>query len=96
MDYLKGNLDYLLSFINERLPKLKVVVPQATYLIWIDCKSLGMSSKEISKKILEQGDLRINDGQTYGEAGEGFIRINIACSRSLLREGLERLEKVLK
>lgn len=96
LDYLKGNLDYLLSFINERLPKLKVMVPQATYLIWIDCKSLGMSSKEISKKILEQGDLRINDGQTYGEAGEGFIRINIACSRSLLREGLERLEKVLK
>jgi len=96
LDYLKGNRDYLISFINERIPKLRVVIPEATYLIWVDCRSIGISSKEFSKKILEEGDLRINDGHTYGEAGEGFIRINIACSRALLIEGLERLEKVVK
>jgi cystathionine beta-lyase len=96
LDYLKGNRDYLLSFINERISKLRVVIPEATYLIWINCRRFGMSSKELSKKILEEGDLRINDGHTYGEAGEGFIRINIACSRALLTEGLERLEKVVK
>ena len=96
LEYLEGNRDYLISFINKRIPKLKVVKPEATYLIWIDCRSLGISSKELSKKIFEQGNLRINDGQTYGEAGEGFIRINIACPRALLIEGLERLEKVLK
>jgi cystathionine beta-lyase len=96
LDYLKGNRDYLVSFINKRISKLRVVVPEATYLIWIDCRSLGMSSKELSKKIFEQGNLRINDGQTYGEVGEGFIRINIACPRALLTDGLERLEKVLK
>ena len=55
-----------------------------------------MNSKELSEKIFEQGNLRINGGQTYGEAGEGFIRMNIACSRVLLAEGLERLEKVIK
>ena len=96
LEYLEGNRDYLISFINERIPKLKVVKPEATYLIWIDCRSLGISSKELSEKIFEQGNLRINDGQTYGEAGEGFIRINIACPRVLLAEGLERLEKVIK
>ena len=96
LEYLEGNRDYLISFINERIPKLKVVKPEATYLIWIDCRSLGISSKELSEKIFEQGNLRINDGQTYGEAGEGFIRINIACPRALLTEGLERLEKVIK
>jgi cystathionine beta-lyase len=96
LEYLEGNRDYLISYINERIPKLKVVKPEATYLIWIDCRSLGISSKELSEKIFEQGNLRINDGHTYGEVGEGFIRINIACPRVLLAEGLERLEKVLK
>ncbi len=96
LEYLKGNLDYLISFINKRIPKLKVVKPEATYLIWIDCRSLDMSSKEFSKKILEEGNLRISDGHTYGEAGEGFIRINIACPRVLLKDGLEGLEKVVK
>jgi len=95
LDYLQGNRDYLISFINKKLPKLKVVIPEATYLVWIDCKSLDISSKELSKKLLEEGHLRINFGSTYGETGEGFIRINIACSRTLLLEGLERLEKVL-
>ena len=95
LEYLEGNRDYLISFISNRIPKLKVVVPQATYLIWIDCKSFNMSSGELCEKILEEGRLRINDGKTYGEAGEGFIRINIACSRAVLTEGLERLEKVL-
>lgn len=70
--------------------------PEATYLIWIDCRSLGMSSKELSKIILEEGHLRINDGSTYGEAGEGFVRINIACPKELLVEGLKRLEKAIK
>lgn len=96
LDYIEGNRDYLIDFINERIPELRVVKPEATYLIWIDCRSLGMSSKELGKKILEEGRLRINDGCTYGEAGEGFIRINIACPRELLIEGLERLEKAVK
>lgn len=96
LEYLQENRDYLISYINEKIPKLKVVKLEATYLIWIDCRSLGISSKELSKKIFEQGKLRINDGQTYGEVGEGFIRINIACPKVLLKEGLERLEKVVK
>lgn len=96
LEYLEENRDYLISFINKRIPKLKVLKPEATYLIWIDCRSLGINSKELSEKIFEQGKLRINDGQTYGEAGKGFIRINIACPRAVLIEGLERLEKVLE
>jgi cystathionine beta-lyase len=96
LDYLERNRDYLISFINKRIPKLKVVKSEATYLIWIDCRSIGISSKELSEKIFEQGNLRISDGHTYGEIGEGFIRMNIACPRVLLAEGLERLEKVIK
>ncbi|WP_234124289.1 MalY/PatB family protein [Clostridium hydrogenum] len=95
LEYLEGNLDFLISFISENMPKLKVVKPEATYLIWIDCRSLGISSKEFSKKLLLEGKLRINYGSIYGDNGEGFIRINIACPRELLKEGLERLKKVV-
>lgn len=96
LDYLQGNREYLISFMNKRIPKLNAIKPEATYLIWIDCRSLGINSKELSKRILEEGNLRISDGHTYGEAGDGFIRINIACSRTVLVEALERLEKVLE
>ncbi|WP_438497097.1 MalY/PatB family protein [Paenibacillus sp. IHBB 3054] len=94
--YLAGNRDYILSFIKERLPDLRVLIPEATYLIWIDCRSLGIPSTELSKKLLEEGHLRINEGLIYGGTGEGFIRINIACPRVLLQTGLERLEQVVK
>lgn len=93
--YLQANRDYLISYIKERIPKLNVIKPEATYLVWIDCRNLGMTSKELSKKLLEEGKLRISDGSTYGRCGEGFIRMNIACPRVLLREGLERLERVV-
>jgi cysteine-S-conjugate beta-lyase len=95
VDYLEGNRDYLISFINERIPKLNVIKSEATYLTWIDCRNFEISSSELCEKILDQGNLRLNDGKTYGEAGDGFIRINIACSRELLTDGLKRLEKVL-
>lgn len=95
LDYLEENRNYLITYIKERIPKLKVMKPEATYLVWIDCRSLGMASKELSSKLLSEGKLRISDGSAYGEAGEGFIRINIACPRGLLIEGLERLERVL-
>lgn len=96
MDYLQGNRDYLISFINERIPELKVIIPQATYLVWMDCSSLAIGSEELSNKVFEEGRLRINNGPAYGGTGEGFIRMNIACPRALLIEGLERLERVVK
>lgn len=95
LEYLEENLEFLISFINKKIPKLKVVKPEATYLVWIDCKGLGITSREFSEKLLLEGKLRISDGSVYGKNGEGFIRINIACSKTLLKEGLERLKKVV-
>ncbi|URZ05549.1 MalY/PatB family protein [Clostridium felsineum] len=95
LEYLEGNLNFLISFIDSKLPGLKVVKPSATYLIWIDCRKLGISSKEFCYRLLHDGKLRISDGSIYGKGGEGFIRINIACSRTILEEGLNRLAKVV-
>lgn len=92
--YLYDNYLYLKTFFEKNLPHLKVIELEATYLVWVDCSSLKASSKEISKTLIDEGHLWINEGTMYGEAGEGFIRINIACPRSLLIKGLERIKNV--
>lgn len=90
--YLYENYLYLHEFISLHLPVLKVTRLEATYLVWIDCRALHCSSADIAKRLLEEEHLRINEGPLYGASGEGFIRMNIACPRSLLVEGLERLK----
>lgn len=95
LEYLRKNLEYLRAFLSEKLPNIKVMVPEATYLVWIDCRSLEIESGRLGEKLLEEGGLRISDGREFGESGEGFIRVNIACPRSVLKEGLNRLVKVL-
>ena len=95
-DYLWQNYQYLKDFCNENLPEIKVTPLQATYLVWLDCSALNKTSKELAKKLLEEEKLWVNPGTMYGEAGEGFLRINIACPRALLSEGLGRLKKGLE
>lgn len=92
--YLKGNYDYLKDYFANNLPQFSVSPLEATYLVWIDCSSLRMTSKEISDTLLIKEKLWVNEGTLYGDAGENFIRINIACSRQILIEGLERIKNI--
>lgn len=89
--YLEANLNYLKEFVAERIPQLKVGNVQATYLIWLDCRALEMSPKELQQFFLEQAKVAMNEGSTFGPGGAGFMRMNIACPRSLLTEALERI-----
>ncbi|CAD7816344.1 Cystathionine beta-lyase PatB [Chryseobacterium aquaeductus] len=91
--YLYDNYQYLLKFFEQNLPGIKVIPLEATYLVWLDCKSLKISSKELTEILLEEEKLWLNPGTMYGGAGEGFLRINIACPRELLIEGLEKLQR---
>lgn len=93
--YLAENYEHLQEFFATNFPDLKVLPLEATYLVWVDCKSINIPSAEIARRLLEEGKLWVNEGTIYGAAGEGFIRFNIACPRSLLAEGLERFKKVL-
>lgn len=88
---LLANYNYLKAYFNEHLPQFPVVQLEGTYLVWVDCSVLKRSSKEIVEKLLKAEKLWVNEGSMYGEAGEGFIRINIACSRKILIDGLSRL-----
>ena len=95
LEYLEENKNLAIDII-DKIKGLKVVKPEATYLLWIDCSRLGMNSEELVKIIEYRGKLRIASGVTYGENGNSFIRINIACSKDILKEGLSRLQKAIK
>ncbi|MDR1668046.1 MAG: pyridoxal phosphate-dependent aminotransferase [Bacteroidales bacterium] len=95
LDYLYNNYLYLRAYCAEHFPQLYVLPLQATYLAWVDCTALQRSSRELSQMLLEKGKVWFNPGTMYGANGEGFLRINIACPRALLQEGLERMRQAL-
>lgn len=92
--YLFANYRFLCDFFSKHFPSLEVVKLEGTYLVWVDCSSLGKSSTEIVNNLYRHG-VWMNDGVMYGENKGAFIRINIACPRKILEEGLLRMEKAL-
>lgn len=80
-----------ISAAEERLPQYPVLPLEGTYLVWIDCRALGIGSDATTLHLQEQQKLMVNSGTMYGPGGEGFIRLNIACPRTLLADGLERI-----
>lgn len=94
-DYLTSNLEFFIEFMKNRIPKLKVVKPDGTYLAWVDMRGLGMSALELQEFIRGKAKLALDDGYAFGPGGEGFQRFNLACPRSILEEALTRLEKAV-
>lgn len=93
--YLYGNYETVRDMLGERLPQLRVLPLEGTYLVWIDCSALGLSSAEIVRLLEEEGRVMVNGGEMYGESEGCFIRLNIACPRKLLLEGVERICRTL-
>ena len=93
-DYLAENRDYTVDFIEKHMPKIRVTPLDATYLMWLDCRALGLEQPELMERILAQ-HVKVNDGLFFGEMGRGFIRLNIACPRAQLQSALERLAAAL-
>ncbi|WP_144594074.1 MalY/PatB family protein [Priestia flexa] len=94
--YLQENIDFTRSFIKKKLPSLKVINPEGTYLLWIDCRALNMSDEDLHNLLLTKGKIAVESGVKYGEAeGKGFIRLNIGCPREQLKEGLKKLKAAL-
>jgi cystathionine beta-lyase len=93
MKYLQENYNLLEYFFGEHFPEVKVMRPEATYLIWIDFSSLGLSDEELNKRLIE-GGVGLNRGVQFGKQGSGFMRINIGCTRAVLQEALERIKEI--
>ena len=93
--YLEANRDYLADFVRDELPGIAMAKPEATYLAWLDCRQTGMDGNPY-RFFLEQGRIAFNDGATFGKGGEGFVRLNFGCPRSMLKECLMRMKEVME
>ena len=93
--YLQGNLDFARAYLKENLPQIKLIEPEGTYLIWLDCRALGLSEEKLEHLIVHEAKLWLDSGAIFGAVGEGFERINIACPRAVLKEALERLHRAV-
>lgn len=96
-EYLFANYQLLCDTFAKELPQFEVMRLEGTYLVWVDVRPSGLSSDEVAEKLLKEGKVQVNSGTMYGQTtGEGYIRINIACPRATLIEGLKRMVDVLK
>ena len=95
LDYLQGNLDFLLKYFANRIPKIKVIKPQGTYLIWLDCRDLGMDDMTLRNFMRDKAKVGFDDGFLFGSGGSGFQRMNIACPRPIIEEALIRIETMV-
>ena len=90
--YLQGNLDFLLKYFETKIPSIRVIKPQGTYLVWLDCRKLGMDDMTLRDFMRQQVKVGLDDGFLFGKGGSGFQRMNIACPRQILEEALSRIE----
>lgn len=93
--YLKSNIDFVREFLKDKLPNIKLMEPEGTYLLWLDCRELGLSEKERQGLIQNKAKLWLDTGTMFGKAGAGFERINIACPRKTLEEAMNRLKEAI-
>ena len=92
LEYLQGNLDMMLGYFEEKIPRIKVIKPQGTYLIWLDCRALELDDMALREFMRRKVKIGLDDGFLFGTGGSGFQRMNIACPRSVLQEALNRIE----
>jgi Bifunctional PLP-dependent enzyme with beta-cystathionase and maltose regulon repressor activities len=95
LDYLQGNLDFLMDYFDKKIEDIKVIQPQGTYLIWLDCRGLNLDDMALRHFMRDHAKVGLNDGFVFGVEGSGFMRINIACPRPLLEEALKRIENAV-
>ncbi len=92
LQYIKGNVDYAMNYFSNKIPEIKPMRPESTYLLWLDCRNLGLKSGQLKDFFVEKAKVGLNDGATFGPEGEGFMRLNVGCPRRILEEGLQRIE----
>ncbi|MBO9597828.1 MAG: pyridoxal phosphate-dependent aminotransferase [Cohnella sp.] len=88
--YLEGNLNALIAFVSERLPQIKVMRPEGTYMAWLDCSAISSSPQELKKLMFEQAGVAFTEGSIFGKQGAGRLRVNFACPRSLMLKALDQ------
>ncbi len=91
MAYIEANYHFMAAYLAEHLPQLEVIRPEGTYLVWVDCRKLGLEAAARRQLLLGEAKVFLDNGEMFGPEGEGFERFNLACPRSILAEALERI-----
>ncbi len=94
--YLKENIDYTCQFFEQHLPKVKVLRPQATYLIWLDFSAYSLTDRQLQKKMIQEAKVVLNPGITFGSQGASHMRLNVACPRATLEQALTQILTAFK
>ena len=89
LTYLEKNVDFLRSYLAEKMPRIKLVEPESTYLMWLDCTELGISGDELAHFIIHDCKVAVSRGDSFGQEGKNFFRLNIGCPTSVLQHGLD-------
>jgi cystathionine beta-lyase len=93
--YIQGNIDLVVSFCRDRVPEIKPVIPEATYMMWLDCRKLNLSGKELSTFFINEAGTGMNEGSVFGPGGEGFMRMNVATTKDIVKKALGQIEKAV-
>lgn len=96
LKYVEGNISYVDKYLRKYVPEVKAMLPQASFLIWLDCRELGMSQKSLMYFFKRKAGLYMNDGSMFGEEGRGFVRLNVGCPRSVLVKAMEQLRAAVE
>ncbi len=95
LDYLSGTLDYMENYFAKHLPQIRMIRPEGTYLVWLDCRALGMDSTSLHRFFLDRARVYLEQGAIFGTEGEGFLRMNIATPRKVVKEALRRMREAV-
>ena len=94
--YIEDNVDFAIDYIKNHIPQLKVKKPEGTYLLWVDFSNLNVDKEDLKNALINKGRIALSDGSSFGIGGDGYYRINLACPRSMVLEGLKRIEFAIK
>lgn len=94
--YVQGNIDFVADYMNNHIPHIKVLKPQSSFLVWLDCRLLNLSSKALDALFVEKANLVLNNGAMFGENGSGFMRLNVGVSRKVLEKAMDNLKNAIK
>ncbi len=95
LDYLGKNSEYVRNYCNEFLPEIVPVINEATYMIWLDCRKLGMNGKELQEFFVSKAGVGLNEGSDFGPGGEGFMRMNIGTTRQTIEQAMKQIDNAI-
>jgi cystathionine beta-lyase len=95
MEYVLENVKYVDGFLKKHIPQIKAIIPESTYMIWLDCREFGLEGDALKDFFITKAKVGLNDGRVFGTGGEGFMRMNVACPRSLVEQAMRQISEAV-